>query len=114
MDLLRVSMGPKRTRSVAAADRSTGTGRTQRATTRLGRLGVTAQRVVRELRLIALADEEAQGALAVSRAVRRDRKAAREQRARRVELVVRPLAPETSRDVQGRDPELEQPALDPL
>ena len=66
-DLLRFQ-GSERTRSVAAPDRSTGTGRTQRATAHRAQSSraraVAAQRVVRQLELVALAHEEAERPLA--------------------------------------------------
>ena len=75
---------------------------------------MAAQRVVRELELVALADEEAERPLEVARRLGRGREAAREQLGRGGELVVLAV-PRARRAMWSRvDAELAQPALDPL
>src|SRR3954452_13111614 len=75
---------------------------------------VPAQRVMRELELVALAHEEPKRPLAVPWRLRRLGEAAREQLARGVELVVPVVAGERLADVIPIDAQLGEPPLDPL
>src|SRR5258705_6160823 len=76
-----------------------------------GCAGKAAQGVVRQLELVALAEQDADGTVALARRRRRRREAALQQRDGGVQLVV---ALERRRDVLARDAELAQPALYPL
>ena len=58
---------PERARSVAGADRSTGGGRTQWTASLDGRAGEAAQGVVGELEVVALAQQDAEQAIALAR-----------------------------------------------
>src|SRR4051812_19148250 len=73
-----------------------------------------AQRVMRQLELVALADQEAERPLAVARRVQRSGEATGEQLAGGVQLAVPVLSGERGADLLAGHPELGQPALDPL
>src|SRR3954447_3042377 len=75
---------------------------------------MTAQRIVRELEVIALADEEPERPLEVLRRLRWDGEAPSQQRGRGGELIVLVVVRERLGDVRTVDPELAQAALDAL
>src|SRR3954454_22583616 len=75
---------------------------------------MTAQRIVRELEVVALADEEPERLLQVPGRLRHSRKAPLQQRRRGAELVVLVVVRQRLRNLRPVDPELPQPALDPL
>src|ERR671915_441257 len=75
---------------------------------------VAADRVVRQLELVALADEHAEGALAVARCGRRVGEAAAQEGERGVQLPLVVPFTDGGLDQVGLDAERPQPALDPL
>src|SRR5918992_4617353 len=75
---------------------------------------VAADRVVRQLELVALADEHAEGALAVARRGRRVGETAAQQGERGVQLPLVAALADGGLDQVRLDAERPQPALDPL
>lgn len=71
-------------------------------------------RVVRQLELVALADEDAEGALAVTRSGRRLREAAAQEGEGSLELLAVVALADGCGDQLGLDPERAQTALEPL
>src|SRR5689334_14859783 len=78
------------------------------------RAGVAPDRVMRELELVALADEHAERALAVARRCGRLGEPPAQQRDSRLELLVRALTRHRAGDVVAVDAERKQPLLDAL
>src|SRR6185295_11852459 len=76
--------------------------------------GVAAQRVVGELELVALADQDPERAIALARGLRRLREAAGEDLQRSLHLPLVILLADHARDDLAVDAEREQLALDPL